>query len=127
VEFRVLGPLEAVAGGQPLDLGTPRQRTLLALLLVQAGRVVSYDRLLEDLWDGDPPATARHTLQGYVHRLRRTLGPDAWRLTARPPGYQLKVATGELDAQRFQDLAQPAAAPWSATTPERPPTSWRRG
>jgi predicted ATPase/DNA-binding SARP family transcriptional activator len=105
VEFRVLGSLEVVAGGQPLDLGTPRQRTLLALLLVQAGGVVSSDRLVEDLWDGDPPATARHTLQGYVHRLRRVLGADAWRLTTRPPGYQLKVSTGELDAQRFQDLA----------------------
>jgi predicted ATPase/DNA-binding SARP family transcriptional activator len=105
VEFRVLGPLEVVAGGQPLELGTPRQRTLLGLLLVHPGEVVSYDRLLEELWDGDPPATARHTLQGYVHRLRRTLGPDAWRLTTRPPGYQLKVSTGELDAQRFQDLA----------------------
>jgi predicted ATPase/DNA-binding SARP family transcriptional activator len=105
VEFRVLGPLEVVAAGQPLDLGTPRQRTLLGLLLVHTGEVVSYDRLLEDLWDGDPPATARHTLQGYVHRLRRTLGPDAWRLITRSPGYQLKVATGELDAQRFQDLA----------------------
>jgi predicted ATPase/DNA-binding SARP family transcriptional activator len=105
VEFRVLGSLEVVAGGQPLDLGTPRQRTLLGLLLVQAGGAVSHDRLVEDLWDGDPPATARHTLQGYVHRLRRTLGADAWRLTTRPPGYQLKVSTGELDAQRFQDLA----------------------
>jgi predicted ATPase/DNA-binding SARP family transcriptional activator len=105
VEFRVLGSLEVVAAGRPLDLGTPRQRTLLGLLLVHAGEVVSYDRLLEDLWDGDPPATARHTLQGYVHRLRRTLGADAWRLTTRPPGYQLKVSTGELDAQRFQDLA----------------------
>jgi predicted ATPase/DNA-binding SARP family transcriptional activator len=105
VEFRVLGPLEVVAAGQPLDLGTPRQRTLLGLLLVHPGEVVSYDRLLEDLWDGDPPATARHTLQGYVHRLRRTLGADAWRLTTRPPGYQLKMSTGELDAQRFQDLA----------------------
>jgi predicted ATPase/DNA-binding SARP family transcriptional activator len=105
VEFRVLGPLEVVATGQPLDLGTPRQRTLLGLLLVHAGEVVSYDRVVEDLWDGDPPATARHTLQGYVHRLRRTLGADAWRLTTRPPGYQLKVSTGELDAQRFQDLA----------------------
>jgi predicted ATPase/DNA-binding SARP family transcriptional activator len=105
VEFRVLGPLEVVAGGQPLDLGTPRQRALLGLLLVHAGEVVSYDRVVEDLWDGDPPATARHTLQGYVHRLRRTLGADAWRLTTRPPGYQLKVSTGELDAQRFQDLA----------------------
>jgi predicted ATPase/DNA-binding SARP family transcriptional activator len=106
VEFRVLGPLEVVAGGQPLDLGTPRQRGLLGLLLVHAGEVVSYDRVVEDLWDGDPPATARHTLQGYVHRLRRTLGADAWRLTTRPPGYQLKVSTGELDAQRFQDLAK---------------------
>jgi predicted ATPase/DNA-binding SARP family transcriptional activator len=105
VEFRVLGPLEVVAAGQPLDLGTPRQRTLLGLLLVHASEVVSYDRVVEELWDGDPPATARHTLQGYVHRLRRTLGADAWRLTTRPPGYQLKVATGELDAQRFQDLA----------------------
>ena len=105
MEFRVLGPLEVVAGGQPLDLGTPRQRALLGLLLVHAGEVVSYDRLLDDLWDGDPPATARHTLQGYVHRLRRALGADAWRLTTRPPGYQLKVSTGELDAQRFQDLA----------------------
>jgi predicted ATPase/DNA-binding SARP family transcriptional activator len=105
VEFRVLGPLEVVAAGQPLELGTPRQRTLLGLLLVHPGEVVSYDRLLEELWDGDPPATARHTLQGYAHRLRRTLGPDAWRLTTRPPGYQLKVSTGELDAQRFQDLA----------------------
>ncbi|HEX5882465.1 MAG TPA: BTAD domain-containing putative transcriptional regulator, partial [Actinomycetota bacterium] len=106
MEFRVLGPLEVVAGGQPLDLGTPRQRDLLGLLLVHAGEVVSYDRVVEDLWDGDPPATARHTLQGYVHRLRRTLGADAWRLTTRPPGYQLKVSTGELDAQRFQDLAK---------------------
>jgi predicted ATPase/DNA-binding SARP family transcriptional activator len=106
VEFRVLGPLEVVAGGQPLELGTPRQRALFGLLLVHAGEVVSYDRLLEDLWDGDPPATARHTLQGYVHRLRRTLGADAWRLTTRPPGYQLKISTGELDAQRFQDLAK---------------------
>jgi predicted ATPase/DNA-binding SARP family transcriptional activator len=105
VEFRVLGPLEVVAAGHSLGLGTPRQRTLLGLLLLHAGEVVSYDRLVEDLWDGDPPATARHTLQGYVHRLRHMLGADAWRLITRPPGYQLKVSTGELDAQRFQDLA----------------------
>ena len=61
MEFRVLGPLEVMAAGQPLELGTPRQRTLLGLLLVHAGEVVSYDRVVEDLWDGDPPATARHT------------------------------------------------------------------
>jgi DNA-binding SARP family transcriptional activator len=70
VEFRVLGPLEVVAGGELLALAPPRQRTLLALLL-RAGEVVSCDRMVEDLWDGDPPPTARHTLQGYAHRLRR--------------------------------------------------------
>jgi predicted ATPase/DNA-binding SARP family transcriptional activator len=106
VEFRVLGPLEVVAGGQPLRLGTPRQRTLLALLLVRAGEVVSCERLVEDLWDGNPPPTARHTLQGYAHRLRRMLGRDAWRVQTRPPGYRLKVSAGELDAQRFQELAE---------------------
>jgi DNA-binding SARP family transcriptional activator len=105
VEFRVLGPLEVVAGGQALGLGTPRQRALLGLLLLRAGEVVSCDRLVEELWDGDPPGTALHTLQGYVHRLRRVLGPEAWRLVTRAPGYQLKVSSGELDAQRFQDLA----------------------
>jgi predicted ATPase/DNA-binding SARP family transcriptional activator len=105
VEFRVLGPLEVVAGGEPLRLGTPRQRTTLGLLLLRAGEVVSYDRLVEELWDGDPPGTARHTLQGYIYRLRRVLGPEAWRLQTRSPGYQVKVSAGELDAQRFQDLA----------------------
>jgi predicted ATPase/DNA-binding SARP family transcriptional activator len=105
VEFRVLGSLEVVVGGEPLRLGTPRQRTTLGLLLVRAGEVASRDRLVEELWDGDPPSTAVHTLQGYIYRLRRVLGPDAWRLVTRAPGYQLKVSAGELDAQRFQDLA----------------------
>mgnify|MGYP003287643139 CR=1 FL=1 len=105
MEFRVLGSLEVVAGGQSLGLGTPRQRMLLGLLLLRAGEVVSYDRLVEELWDDDPPGTARHTLQGYVHRLRRALGPDSWRLQTRPPGYRLKVSAGELDAQQFDDLA----------------------
>jgi predicted ATPase/DNA-binding SARP family transcriptional activator len=105
VEVRVLGPLEVEAGGAPLHLGTPRQRTTLGLLLLRAGEVVSCDRLVEELWDGDPPGTALHTLQGYVYRLRRALGPEAWRLQTRPPGYRLKVSADELDAQRFQDLA----------------------
>jgi len=105
VEFRVLGALEVVAGGESLGLGTPRQRMLLALLLLRAGEVVSYDRLVQELWDDDPPGTARHTLQGYVHRLRRALGSDAWRLQTRPPGYRLKVSAGELDAEQFDELA----------------------
>ncbi|GAA1579698.1 BTAD domain-containing putative transcriptional regulator [Kribbella sancticallisti] len=105
MEFRILGPLEVVAGGESLGLGSPLQRTLLALLLIRAGQVVSFDRLAEDLWDGEPPNTARHSVQAYAHRLRQVLGADAWRLQSRPPGYQLKVSAGELDAQRFEHLA----------------------
>ncbi|MEV6204550.1 BTAD domain-containing putative transcriptional regulator [Streptomyces sp. NPDC051771] len=105
MEFRILGPLEVVADAEPLGLGSPRQRVLLGLLLIRAGMVVSYDRLAEDLWDGEPPDTARHTVQAYVYRLRRVLGEEAWRLESRPPGCLLKVSGGELDAQRFQDLA----------------------
>ena len=63
MEFRILGPLEVVSEQTLLDLGAPRVRLLLALLLVRGGEVVSTDRLIEDLWDGDPPATSRHTMQ----------------------------------------------------------------
>jgi DNA-binding SARP family transcriptional activator len=106
MEFRILGPLEVVSEQTLLDLGAPRVRLLLALLLVRGGEVVSTDRLIEDLWDGDPPATGRHTMQGCVYRLRQALGVDAWRLATRPPGYQLKASADELDARRFQELAQ---------------------
>jgi predicted ATPase/DNA-binding SARP family transcriptional activator len=106
MEFRILGPLEVVSEQTLLDLGAPRVRLLLALLLVRGGEVVSTDRLIEDLWDGDPPATSRHTMQGCVYRLRQALGVDAWRLATRPPGYQLKASADEVDARRFQELAQ---------------------
>lgn len=104
MQFRVLGPLEVSDHGRSLDLGTPRQRRLLGLLLLHAGETVTYDRLAEGLWDNQPPPTARHTLQGYVHRLRRTLGDQTGRLETRPLGYQLKVADGELDTRTFEDL-----------------------
>jgi DNA-binding SARP family transcriptional activator len=122
VEFRILGSLDVVAGGECLGLGTPRQRRLLGLLLLWAGEVVSYDRLVQELWDDDPPGTARHTLQDYVHRLRRVLGPDGWRLQTRPPGYRLKMSAGELDAQQFDDSPGRAAGPWSAVTRKPQPT-----
>jgi predicted ATPase/DNA-binding SARP family transcriptional activator len=106
MEFRILGPLEVASEQTLLDLGAPRVRLLLALLLVRGGEVVSADRLIEDLWDGDPPETGRHTMQGCVYRLRQALAADAWRLETRLPGYQLKVSADELDARRFQQLAQ---------------------
>lgn len=108
MEFRILGPLEAEIGGEVIDLGTLRQQHLLALLLMRAGDPVSTDRLADELWTGNPPNTARHTLQVYVYRLRKALGPEGWRLESRPPGYLLKVSEGELDSLRFHDLADAA-------------------
>ena len=105
MDFRILGPLTVLAGNAPIALGTPRQRALLALLLIQPGDLVTYDRLGEDLWDGHPPDTARHTLQSYAHRLRGVLGAEAWRLETRPFGYQLKASDDEIDARRFEHLA----------------------
>jgi DNA-binding SARP family transcriptional activator len=73
MEFAVLGPLEAHDGARRVPLGGPRQRVVLARLLVDAGRVVPTDRLVEDVWDGRPPTAARKTLQKYVHWLRQAL------------------------------------------------------
>jgi DNA-binding SARP family transcriptional activator len=70
VSFRVLGPVEADCGTGPIDLGGLKQRAVLALLIVNAGRVVSLDRFVSELWDGDPPARATSSLQAYVSRLR---------------------------------------------------------
>jgi predicted ATPase/DNA-binding SARP family transcriptional activator len=104
MEFRILGPLEVEVEGRPVEVGSPSQRLLLALLLANAGRMVSLDRLAEDMWEENPPPTARHTLQGYVYRLRRGLGSEGWRLETRHPGYSLKVTAEETDAGRFEQL-----------------------
>jgi YVTN family beta-propeller protein len=102
VEFGVLGPIEVRESGRELPLGGPKQRALLAFLLLRANEAVSRDRLIEALWGERPPATAAHTLDTYVSRLRKLLGDD--RLTRRPPGYLLRVQPGELDLDRFDEL-----------------------
>ena len=101
-EFRVLGPVEAVLAGQPLRLGGRRQRSLLALLLVEPGRAISSDRLIDELWQGGPPGGAEGTLRVYVSRLRSTLGEST--LFARPPGYVLDIGAELVDAWRFERL-----------------------
>ena len=73
LDFRLLGPVEAMRDGQPVRLGGRQQRALLALLLLEAGRPVSVDRLTDELWRGDPPSGAEGTLRVYVSRLRSTL------------------------------------------------------
>src|SRR5256885_11885227 len=89
MEFRILGPLEVVEQGDWVRLGGGKQRALLAVLLVHANEVVSADRLVEELWGEEPPATAAKIVQGYVSHLRRALGQGVL-LTPRP-GYVLRV------------------------------------
>ena len=99
-EYRILGPLEALVGGEPIELGGPRQRALLGVLLTRAGLTVSRDALVDALWGDDPPASATNILQTYVSHLRKALPPD--RLLTRPPGYALEVEADELDLRRFE-------------------------
>jgi DNA-binding SARP family transcriptional activator len=103
MEYRILGPLEVVEDGRALEVGAAKQRALLAVLLLHANEVVPTDRLLDALWEDDPPARATKTLQVYVSQLRKTLGSE--RITTRDPGYLLLVEENELDLQRFQRLA----------------------
>jgi DNA-binding SARP family transcriptional activator len=112
VQFRLLGPLEAQDGERRVELGRPKQRMLLAVLLVHANDVVSLDRLIEELWGAEPPPQAAASLQTYVSNLRRALEPgrparaSSRVLVSQPPGYRLVVGAGDLDAARFAALAQ---------------------
>jgi DNA-binding SARP family transcriptional activator len=102
MEFRVLGPLEVVERGGALNLGGPKQRAVLALLLLHANEVVPTDRLIDDLWGERPPKTAGAYLQNCVSRLRKVLGAGV--LETRPPGYVLSVDPDRVDARRFERL-----------------------
>src|SRR5215204_2421849 len=105
MDFRILGPLDVLHGGEPVALGGSRQRALLALLLVHAGEAVGSDRLIEELWAERPPAAAAKTLQVTVSRLRKALGADgAELLRTREHGYELPIAPEQLDARRFEAL-----------------------
>jgi predicted ATPase/DNA-binding SARP family transcriptional activator len=102
LEFRILGPLEVSSDGETLDVGGPKQRTLLAMLLLEANHVVARDRLIEALWEDDPPGTAPKALHVYVSQLRKALGKD--RVETRSPGYVLHAGPDELDTERFGRL-----------------------
>jgi DNA-binding SARP family transcriptional activator len=101
-EYRLLGPLEVVRDGEPVALGGRRQRSTLAILLLDAGRVVSVERLADDLYAGATPPTAVTQVQRQVSELRRLL-PEA-RLETVPPGYVLRVEPEQIDLHRFERL-----------------------
>ena len=126
LHFGLLGAFRVDRDGREVDLGPRLQRTLLAILVVDAGHVVPVDRLIDLLWRDEPPAAVIASVQAYVSQLRRVLEPDrparapARVLVTQDPGYVLRVAGDQVDALRFQllvrrahnDLAggQPAAA-----------------
>jgi ABC-type transport system substrate-binding protein/DNA-binding SARP family transcriptional activator len=107
IEFGILGPLEVRIGSDPVRVGGPKQRALLAILLLSANRVVPRDRLIDELLGEAPADTADRVLRVQVSRLRKTLASDAGgdaRIASVAPGYRLRVEPGELDLERFESL-----------------------
>jgi SARP family transcriptional regulator, regulator of embCAB operon len=104
VQFGVLGPLQMRIGGALVPLGTPKQRAVLAVLIVNASRPVGIDTLIGAAWDQRPPPGARATLHAYISNLRRLMssaGVDRAVLASTPPGYQLAIGENQYDFGRF--------------------------
>jgi len=104
MDFRILGPLEVSHEDQLVSLGGPRQQTVMAMLLLEANRVMMVDRLASALWDEEPPATARSQVQICISKLRRQIavdGPARQRIVSSPAGYMLRLSGDQLDADDF--------------------------
>jgi predicted ATPase/DNA-binding SARP family transcriptional activator len=102
IDYGILGPVQAIREGSPIPLGGPRQRAVLARLLLDPGLVVPVDVLIEDVWSGDPPPTATVTLQKYVSELRKVLGRTEIVTSGR--GYAVDADADAVDARRFERL-----------------------
>ncbi|MFI1915989.1 BTAD domain-containing putative transcriptional regulator [Nocardia sp. NPDC020380] len=109
-QVQVLGPIQLCVDGKPVNLGTSMLRALLARLVVAGGRAVTADRLIEDLWEGQPPASAASVLQVHIHNLRRLMEPDRPRraqaqiIVSESAGYALELAPEAVDAWHFEAL-----------------------
>ena len=128
MDYGILGPLQVRDRDRELSLGSPRLRALLGLLLLHRNEPVSSERLIDELWDGAPPATANKALQNGVSQLRRVLADDVLRTV--PRGYELRVGENELDADRFEralDAARDDSDPESAAATLRAALELWRG
>ena len=110
VEFRLLGDVEARAGGQVLDIGPARQRCVLVALLIDVNRLVPSDQLIERVWSDELPHRARNSLAGYLSRLRQVLGGHGVEITRQSGGYVLTTDPSSIDLHTFRQLASRARA-----------------
>jgi YVTN family beta-propeller protein len=108
VDLHLLGPVEALLDGQPVALGAPKQRAVLAMLALRLGHTVSVDRLAEGLWGEDAPPSAPKMLQLYVSHLRRLLASNGAEIVTHGRGYELRLTDGDVDAIRFERLIDEA-------------------
>jgi basic membrane lipoprotein Med (substrate-binding protein (PBP1-ABC) superfamily)/DNA-binding SARP family transcriptional activator len=108
LEYQIFGVLEVASEGERLQLGPPKQRAVLAILLLNANQIVSTDRLIGLVWGDRAPRTAAHSIQIYVSELRRVLSAGARRqvIHTRPPGYVLEAEPDAIDARRFERLVE---------------------
>jgi YVTN family beta-propeller protein len=104
MDVHLLGPVEVRVDGKPLGLGATKQRALLVLLALEAGRAVSSERIAAGLWGEDIPSSAHKMVQQYVSQLRRLLDGDAAEIVTRGRGYELRLGGGETDVARFEWL-----------------------
>src|SRR5829696_8634578 len=116
MQFRLLGPLEAHDGDRAVGLGGAKQRALLTLLLLDARRTVSTDRLIDELWGADAPESARKMVQIYVSNLRKVLPRGMLRTW--PAGYSLDVETAATDLGRFERMAGEGRGALAAGAPD---------
>ena len=123
LSFRLLGSLEVTRGGRPLEIGGQKQRAVLAILALNAGRVVSTDRLVDLLWGEQPPKTAVTSLQNFISQLRKTVGADV--VVTKAPGYLLNVAAEQIDLNQFERTVAEARSLEPEARAEQAPRSAR--
>lgn len=128
VEFRILGPLEILDDGRPIQLGAAREEAVLGILLLHPNEVVSTERLIDELWGSSPSSTAAKTVQVYISRLRRALQAASGDqvVATRAPGYVVQLEPEQLDAARFERLVAHARAEAAEENPERAAETFRR-
>src|SRR5262245_62102745 len=117
MQYRMLGPLRIRSGNGWVPVPAPQQRVVLATLLIDAGQVVSTDKLVDAVWPDRPPRTAANTIAAYVLRLRRLVGAEV--LATRGRGYALVTADGDIDAWQFERLAREGQHALADGEPER--------